>query len=158
MALIQLPALLAADVTIIFAYSFSRTLISILVSPEFAARGGWRYEFESLLIAPLAATPEENARLQATIAFATVSASLWVANGVLFNAFTLEANADPPSAATTAALTWLACGVTYVLGGCLAFVLLQQPLSFDADVIAESIGLGVGLGLWRWYFANSMWL
>ena len=119
-----------------------------------AARGGWLYEFQTLVQQPFASSPEEEMRLQATFVFATVCATLWSASGIALNSFTLQANSEPPVAARTAAFTWLACGTTYLAGMALMTALLGQPMRLDVEVIEEAVGLGLSLALWRYYYAG----
>ena len=65
--------LLAADATLVFAYSFARTLANVLIAPDFP---GW--------LAPVTADP---LRLSTTVGFAGSWALAWACSGLLLGAF-----------------------------------------------------------------------
>ena len=157
---LELPRLLAAEVTLIFAYSFARTLVAIVSSPDFAAAGGW--------LAPV--VPAEPVRFGQTLLFAGTASSLWVVAGLWLGAFTLAENATPDQAVRVAARVSLVCGCAYVaiaaagsvaLGGALCDGLplcaRQGDPALSPDDCASLLGLSVGLGLWRRTYADSIW-
>ena len=145
--------LLAADVTLIFAFSFARTLCNILISPDFP---GWAAELQE----PLSADPE---RLAATINFSGIWASAWSASALALGAFTADLDeasvrrvgavgaaqsfAVAAGGLGTAAIAWPA-----VLGD----VAPPPPaLLLSTDNALGALGLGAGLVAWRSLLAEA---
>ena len=134
---IELPLLLATDVTLIFAFACARTLSQILLSPSFP---GWS--------APVAVEP---GRLAATFGFAGACSVLWCAAGLVTRGYSIPANAYADAASTTMART-VACFVGfYTLLGAVGFP--ATPLSIDQ--VGAAVGLALGLAAWRWSYADS---
>lgn len=119
--------LLTTDVMIIFAFSFARTLCTVLLSAEFSEAGGW--------LAPPIVDPD---KMSATLSFAATCASLWVAGGGISGAFAAGARLTPIAATARA---WLASSCLYLL---LAFVFsiglhtCIDPFCAEASLWAET--------------------
>jgi hypothetical protein len=131
--------LLAADVTLIFAFSFARTLSNILISPTFE---GW--------LAPIRADPQ---RLATTLTFAASLSLTWVAIGVAFGNFSpgvdVESTRRVGPAATArgfaaVAAAWFALASCVAAGGVNAPALALTPANLQALV-----GVGILLVAWR---------
>ena len=136
--------LLAADTTLIFAYSFARTLGTVLSDPAFP---GW--------LAPIRSDPD---RLANTFNFASSWAVAWIAAALLTGAFTTGLDDGERVGLKGAALTFLAasafwCGAA-LLQGALAgggdVTLLPVPaLSLSVETGEAAIGVGSCLLVWR---------
>jgi len=155
----ELPRLLVADVTFIFAFSFARALSTILLEPSFEA-ASW-----------LAPPSVEPVRLSETLMFAGLCSSLWMASGAVSGAFSMAATADPEAATSNAALTCVGCGGLYTLGGLIGALaigactgaLCASPLyglapTVAVDQVEGLIGIGLVLILWRRIYADLTFL
>ena len=148
---LELPALLATEVSIIFAYAFSRTLATILLSPDFP---GW-----------LAPVQTEPGRLMGTLTFAGVCSLLWVSNGILLRAFCVDENRSATVAAKAAATTWAASCCSFALGNTALGSLCVELLCSDAltapslqlEDLEAIFGLGLGLTAWRYSYGSMTW-
>ena len=144
--------LVAADATLIFAFSFARTLSTILVSPDFgtAAEPGWLAPIRTPL------DPDFNfERASATLYFAGEWAVCWIAAGVLLATFA-SGSADstrrcgPEGALRTAGLS-TAFLAALALAGSAIFApgLPPAALQLSVDNVAGSLGIGITLVAWR---------
>ena len=144
--------LVAADATLIFAFSFARTLSTILVSPDFgtAAEPGWLAPIRTPL------DPDFNfERASATLYFAGEWAVCWIAAGVLLATFA-SGSADatrrcgPEGALRSAGLS-TAFLAAFVLAASAIFTpgLPPASLQLSLDNVAGSLGIGITLVAWR---------
>lgn len=132
--------LVAADVTLIFAFSFARTLGTILTSPTFP---GW--------LAPITADP---VRLGTTIQFASLWTVFWVLASTFTGAFDpgidaqARSNVGPVSAGKTFALATALYAAACT--GVSIFSEFQPPaLQLDLNNVEGALGLGLSLAAWR---------
>ena len=134
--------LVAADVTLIFAFAFARTLGQILTSPTFP---GW--------LAPITADP---VRLGTTIQFASLWTLFWVLAATVADAFDpgvdqeARRNIGPASAGRAFALA--AALYATAAGGVSATFgpdLLPPALQLDLNNMEGGLGLGLSLAAWR---------
>ena len=144
--------LVAADATLIFAFSFARTLSTILVSPDFgtAAEPGWLAPIRTPL------DPDFNfERASATLYFAGEWAVCWIAAGVLLATFA-SGSADstrrcgPEGALQCVGLSTAFLSV-FVLAALAIFAPALPPasLQLSVDNVAGSVGIGIMLVAWR---------
>lgn len=154
---IEEPQLAALDVSIIFSFSFSRALGSVLLSPDFE---GW--------LAPINVEP---IRFSETFAFAGYGSLLWVLGAALVDGYSAYALESPQSAMSTAARSWLAAAFLYTLmtfalalgldtcAGwfCADAALWGERELFgppDTGTMLGAFGLGLALLAWRVTFAD----
>ena len=136
--------LLAADATLIFAFSFSRTLSNVLSSPDFP---GW--------FAPIQADPQ---RLSTTMYFAGEWAVAWIAAGLVCGAFAPGVDEEsmrrvgPRGALTTYVFAGALLGGTAfaVTESCAQNLgLVPPPLQITTENAFASLGIGLCLVAWR---------
>ncbi|KAL1504360.1 hypothetical protein AB1Y20_010766 [Prymnesium parvum] len=136
---LELTALLAADVAIIFVFAIARTLAQLLASPDFA---GW-----------LAPVEVDAPRLAATLGFAGACGAVWAGAGLATGAYTVGANRDARRATRTAVRSAAAflgiCLLTGAAGGA-----PFAPLSIDR--VGALLGLAAALVAWRWSYGDMM--
>ena len=139
--------LVAADVTLIFAYSFARTLFTILASPDFE---GW--------LAPVRSDP---VRLEATVGFASSWAVAWLACGLALGSFARGVDdASTARVGTRGALNCFAAAAICWFALALGLPSEVEPVSralgvvFSADSATAAVGLGGCLVLWRRVLAD----
>ena len=132
--------LLAADATLVSAFTFARTLGTILMSPSFP---GW--------LAPITADP---VRLSTTVQFASVWTVFWVLAAAAFDAFDpgvsdqARGNIGPANAAVAfggAAMLYVITAA--VLSGVAPEL---QPIALRLNLENAVGGLGLGLSLFAW--------
>ena len=142
--------LLAADTTLIFAFSFARTLCAILLSPEFP---GW--------LAPVDADP---IRLATTFGFAGSYAVLWVGAALALGSFAPGVDEESVNAVGVGGALrcfGLAATAYCVLGLVLGLVagdaeLVPAALRLSVDNVEAVVGEGAALVAWRSLLADSI--
>ena len=129
--------LLAADATIVFAYSFCKTLCTVLISPEFE---GW--------FAPMRADP---GRLSDTLNFASLWAAAWISACIALDAF--APGVDEESTRLVGPMSALRCfAVSTALVCALGLAVpdgVFRPLEFTLENSAAAFGIGTCLVAWR---------
>ena len=141
--------LVAADATLIFAFSFTRTLGIILTDPNFP---GW--------FAPITADP---VRLSSTILFASLWASSWSASGIALGAFAPGVGSDAiksvgagNAARCFALASALYAATALVATGACAPDMPPAPLRINLDNAVAAVGVGLSLGGWRAFLAERI--
>ena len=141
--------LLVADTTLVFAFSFARTLANILVSPDFE---GW--------LAPVNADP---VKLAATVGFAGAWSAAWCIAGVLLNTFDPGVSEEsirrvgPRGATSCFALAfafWCIPSLVAIATGDAMTVPLPQELCLSVENVEAALGIGIGLIAWRALLAD----
>jgi hypothetical protein len=134
--------LLAADVTLIFAFSFSRTLTKVLLDPAFP---GW--------LAPIRA---DSVRLSDTLNFASSWAVAWILAALTTGAFAMGAG-DAERVGTRGALVTFSAaavlwfGIALVQGSLASETPLPLPaLSVSIDTGEAALGIAASMMTWRW--------
>ena len=144
--------LIAADATLIFAFSFARKLCSILLSPDFP---GWWQELQE----PLSAEPQG---LIDTLNFAGTWALSWTGSALVIGAYTPDLDEQSVRRVGPVGAGYsfgLACGVC--ISAALAWPSLLGDLSvppaldLTLDNAEAAIGLGAGLIAWRALLAEA---
>lgn len=144
--------LVAADATLIFAFSFARTLSTILVSPDFgtAAEPGWLAPIRTPL------DPDFNfERSSATLCFAGEWAVCWIAAGVLLATFASGSADSTRLCGPEGALQCAGLSTAFLVAFVLAASALCAPelppaaLRLTLDNVAGSLGIGITLVAWR---------
>ena len=137
--------LFAADCTLVFAFTFARTLSTILTSADFP---GW--------LAPITADP---VRLSTTMQFASFWSAFWVVAAVVFDAFDPNISDEARSnvGPVNAAASFVLAAALYVLAALSSEALLgpeMQPsaLALCLDNAVGALGLGLSLIAWRAFF------
>ena len=134
--------LLAADTTLIFAYSFARTLCNVLLAPDFP---GW--------LAPIQADP---IRLSNTFNFASSWAIAWISAALLTGAFGTGINDMQRVGLRGAAIT---VSIAAAIWFSAAFIqdalvgnegaLLIPALSCSLETGQAALGIAASLLVWR---------
>jgi hypothetical protein len=144
--------LVAADATLIFAFSFARTLSTILVSPDFgtAAEPGWLAPIRTPL------DPDFNfERASATLYFAGEWAVCWIAAGVLLATFASGSADSSRRCGPEGALRCAGLSTAFLAAFVLAASAICAPglppasLQLSLDNVAGSLGIGITLVAWR---------
>ena len=134
--------LVAADTTLIFAFSFARTLSVILTSPEFP---GW--------LAPIRTDP---VRFSTTLSFAGSWALAWFLSGLLLDAFAPGVDDESMRrVGPVGALRCFAAAAALIGGAAVVAALVCAPelppawLQLSLDNAAGALGVGLALVAWR---------
>ena len=144
--------LVAADATLIFAFSFARTLSTILASPDFgtAAEPGWLAPIRTPL------DPDFNfERASACLYFAGEWAVCWIAAGVLLATFASGSADSTRLCGPEGALQCAGLSTAFLAAFVLAASALCAPelppaaLRLTLDNVAGSLGIGITLVAWR---------
>ena len=144
--------LVAADATLIFAFSFARTLSTILASPDFgtAAELGWLAPIRTPL------DPDFNfERASACLYFAGEWAVCWIAAGVLLATFASGSADSTRLCGPEGALQCAGLSTAFLAAFVLAASALCAPelppaaLRLTLDNVAGSLGIGITLVAWR---------
>ena len=140
--------LVAADVTLVFGFSFARTLSVILASPDFP---GWA--------APIKTDP---VRLTSTLYFAGEWALAWLVAGLLLDTFAPGLDEDsalrvgPIGALRCFALSAVIFAATALSAAAVSAPLLPPaPLQLNFENVAGAVGIGVVLVAWRQLVAEN---
>ena len=139
--------LVAADVTLVFAFCFARTLSVILLSPDFP---GW--------LAPIQADP---IRLSTTLYTAGSWALAWCVAGLFTDAFAPGVDEESTRrVGPSGALKSFALAFALQLGAALLVASAAAPeppppaLELSVDNAAAGLGIGIALAAWRGVVAD----